>query len=385
MLEDTTRIAAIVPCHNEEITVATVVRDLKAAVPGITVYVYDNCSSDLTSQRAAEAGAIVRKENSPGKGNVVRRAFADIDADIYVMIDGDDTYEAAHLPEMIETLVSGPYDHVLGVRQDNQESTSYRPGHEAGNMMFNRLTGWLFQSKVTDMLSGYRVFSRRFVKSFPAISKRFEIETELTVHMMSLRLPSTEVPIDFRDRPDGSESKLSTFKDGFRILGLISALVRHERPRLFYGVITTILAVASLLFGLPVVWEFWQTGLVPRFPTAILAAALMGLACLLGSVGLTLDGLRRARRETSRLAYLGLPAVSAPDAAISSVSNSGSSHVETSGTGAPARGTADLGSAGPDSDLSSSGLSSSDASSSDLKKPDEHRQPSPAARTSLAS
>lgn len=177
-------------------------------------------------------------------------------------------------------------------------------------MMFNRLTGWLFQSQVTDMLSGYRVFSRRFVKSFPAISKRFEIETELTVHMMSLRLPSTEVPIDFRDRPDGSESKLSTFKDGFRILGLISALVRHERPRLFYGVITTILVIASLLFGLPVVWEFWQTGLVPRFPTAILATALMGLAFLLGSVGLTLDGLRRARRETSRLAYLGLPAVS---------------------------------------------------------------------------
>ncbi|AOP54750.1 glycosyltransferase [Brevibacterium aurantiacum] len=259
-------------------------------------------------------GAIVRKENSPGKGNVVRRAFADIEADIYVMIDGDDTYEAAHLPEMIETLISGPYDHVLGVRKDNQESTSYRPDHEAGNMMFNRLTGWLFQSHVTDMLSGYRVFSRKFVKSFPAISKRFEIETELTVHMMSLRLPSTEVPIDFRDRPNGSESKLSTFKDGFRILGLISALVRHERPRLFYGVITAILAVASLVFGLPVVWEFWQTGLVPRFPTAILAAALMGLAFLLASVGLTLDGLRRARRETSRLAYLGLPAVSVPEA-----------------------------------------------------------------------
>ncbi|SMY04483.1 Glycosyltransferase involved in cell wall bisynthesis [Brevibacterium sp. 239c] len=358
MLEDTTRIAAIVPCHNEEITVATVVRDLKAAVPGITVYVYDNCSSDRTSQRADEAGAIVRKENSPGKGNVVRRAFADIDADIYVMIDGDDTYEASHLPEMIETLVSGPYDHVLGVRQDNQESTSYRPGHEAGNMMFNRLTGWLFQSQVSDMLSGYRVFSRRFVKSFPAISKRFEIETELTVHMMSLRLPSTEVPIDFRDRPDGSESKLSTFKDGFRILGLISALVRHERPRLFYGVITTILALASLLFGLPVVWEFWQTGLVPRFPTAILATALMGLAFLLGSVGLTLDGLRRARRETSRLAYLGLPAVSVPEAGASEI---GASEVGASEVSLPATGT------------------------SELDLPLQTRRQSPAARTSLAS
>lgn len=302
----TTRVAAIVPCHNEEITVAKVVSDLRTAVPGIVVYVYDNCSTDRTAERAAEAGAVVRRENSPGKGNVVRRAFADI----YVMIDGDDTYEASHLPEMIEALVSGPYDHVLGVRQDNQETTSYRPGHEAGNKMFNRLTGWLFQSKVSDMLSGYRVFSRRFVKSFPAISKRFEIETELTVHMMSLRLPSIEVPIDFRERPDGSESKLSTFKDGFRILGLITALVRHERPRLYYGTFTVLLGGLSLILGLPVVWEFWQTGLVPRFPTAILAAACMGLAFLLGSVGLTLDGLRRARRETSRLAYLGLPAVS---------------------------------------------------------------------------
>ncbi|MCD1285570.1 MULTISPECIES: glycosyltransferase [unclassified Brevibacterium] len=309
MLEDTTRIAAIVPCHNEEITVEKVVSDLKAAVPGITVYVYDNCSSDRTSERAAAAGAIVRKENTPGKGNVVRRAFADIEADIYVMIDGDDTYEAAHLPEMIDTLVSGPYDHVLGVRQDNQETTSYRPGHEAGNRMFNQLTGWLFRSQVSDMLSGYRVFSRRFVKSFPAISRRFEIETELTVHTMFLRLPTAEVPIDFRDRPDGSESKLSTFEDGFRILGLISALVRHERPRLFYGSLTLIFAALSMVFGIPVIWEFWQTGLVPRFPTAILAAALMGLAFLLGSVGLTLDGLRRARRETSRLSYLGLPAV----------------------------------------------------------------------------
>ncbi|TGD10744.1 glycosyltransferase [Brevibacterium sp. S111] len=304
------RIAAIVPCRNEEITVAKVVGDLRAAVPGITVYVYDNCSSDRTAQHAAAAGAIVRRENTPGKGNVVRRAFADIDADIYVMIDGDDTYEAAHLPEMIETLITGPYDHVLGVRQDNQETTSYRPGHEAGNKMFNRLTGWLFGSQVSDMLSGYRVFSRRFVKSFPAISRRFEIETELTVHTMSLRLPTTEVAVDFRDRPDGSESKLSTVKDGLRILGLISALVRHERPRLFYGTLTVLLAAVSLVFGLPVVWEFWQTGLVPRFPTAILATALMGLAFLLGSVGLTLDGLRRARRETSRLVYLSLPAVS---------------------------------------------------------------------------
>ncbi len=310
MLEAAARIAAIVPCHNEEITVGKVVRDLQAAVPGIRVYVYDNCSSDDTARRAAEAGAIVRREDAPGKGNVVRRAFADIDADVYVMIDGDDTYEASHLPEMIAVLVSGPYDHVLGVRRDSQEKSSYRPGHAWGNRMFNELTGWLFGSEVSDMLSGFRVFSRRFVKSFPAISRRFEIETELTVHMMALRLPTVEVPVDFRDRPDGSESKLSTVRDGLRILRLITALVRHERPRLFYGVLTVVLAVLSLVLGVPVVWEFWQTGLVPRLPTAILSAALMGLAFLLGSVGLTLDGLRRARRESSRLFYLGLPAVS---------------------------------------------------------------------------
>jgi glycosyltransferase involved in cell wall biosynthesis len=304
------RIAAIVPCHNEEITVEKVVTDLKTAVPGMTVYVYDNNSTDRTAELAAKAGAIVRHESFKGKGNVIRRAFADIDADLYVTIDGDDTYEAADLPGMIDLLLSGPYDHVLGVRQDTQETSSYRPGHQAGNRMFNRLTGWLFKSKVTDMLSGYRVFSRRFVKSFPAISKQFEIETELTVHMMALRLPNAEYPIGFRDRPEGSESKLSTFGDGFKILSLIVQLVRHERPTLFYGVLTALFALISLALGIPVVVEFFQTGLVPRLPTAVLAAALMGLAVLMGCVGLVLDGLRRARREASRLRYLSLdPAV----------------------------------------------------------------------------
>lgn len=304
------RIAAIVPCHNEEITVEKVVTDLKAAVPGMTVYVYDNNSTDRTAELAARAGAIVRQERFKGKGNVIRRAFADIDADLYVTIDGDDTYEAADLPGMIELLLSGPYDHVLGVRQDTQDTSSYRPGHEAGNRMFNRLTGWLFKSEVSDMLSGYRVFSRRFVKSFPAISKQFEIETELTVHMMALRLPCAEYPIGFRDRPEGSESKLSTFGDGFRILGLIGSLVRHERPTLFYGILTLIFALLSVILAIPLVVEYAQTGLVPRFPTAVLAAALMGLAFLMGSVGLVLDGLRRARRESARLRYLSLdPAV----------------------------------------------------------------------------
>lgn len=303
------RIAAIVPCHNEEITIAKVVRDLQAAVPGMTVYVYDNNSTDRTVDEALAAGAVVRHEYFKGKGNVIRRAFSDIEADIYVTIDGDDTYEAADLPAMIELLLEGPYDHVLGVRQDTQETSSYRPGHESGNKMFNRLTSKLFKSHVTDMLSGYRVFSRRFVKSFPAISKRFEIETELTVHMMALRLPCAEYPIGFRDRPDGSESKLSTFGDGFRILGLIAQLVQHERPRLYYGTLTLFFGALSLILGIPVVVEFLNTGLVPRFPTAFLSAILMVLAFLLGSIGLVVDGIRRGRRETARLHYLALEAV----------------------------------------------------------------------------
>lgn len=303
------RIAAIVPCHNEEITIGKVVRDLSAAVPEMTVYVYDNNSTDRTVEEALAAGAVVRHEYFTGKGNVIRRAFSDIEADIYVTIDGDDTYEAADLPAMIDLLLEGPYDHVLGVRQDTQETSSYRPGHESGNKMFNRLTSRLFKSHVTDMLSGYRVFSRRFVKSFPAISKRFEIETELTVHMMALRLPSAEYPVGFRDRPDGSESKLSTFGDGFRILGLITQLVQHERPRLYYGLLTLIFGALSLILGIPVIVEYFNTGLVPRFPTAFLAAILMLLAILMGSIGLILDGIRRGRRELARLHYLGLQAV----------------------------------------------------------------------------
>lgn len=300
------RIAAIVPCHNEEITVAKVVADLQAAVPGMLVYVYDNNSTDRTTEEALRAGAIVRQENRKGKGNVIRRAFADIEADLYVTIDGDDTYEAADLPGMIALLDSGPYDHVLGVRQDNPSSSAYRPGHAAGNRMFNELTGSLFHDRVTDMLSGYRVFARRFVKSFPALSRRFEIETELTVHMMALRLPCAEYPVGFRDRPAGSESKLSTVGDGYRILRAIAQLVAHERPTLFYGILSLLLAAFSVLFGIPVLIEFAHTGLVPRFPTAVLSSALMILAFLLGSVGLTLDAMRKGRRESARLRYLEL-------------------------------------------------------------------------------
>ena len=296
-------VAAIVPCYNEELSVESVVRDLRDAVPDIQIYVYDNNSSDRTAEIAHSAGAIVRKELLKGKGNVVRRAFADVEADIYVLIDGDDTYDASALPRMIEALQSGPFDHVLGVRQETTGS-AYRPGHALGNKGFNLLVGKVFGSEVSDMLSGYRVMSRRFVKSFPALSREFEIETELTVHAMSVRAPQVEVAVDFRDRPPGSESKLRTYHDGFRILSLIGQLTRHERPMLFYGILGAILAVIGVLLVIPVVVEYFQTGLVPRLPTAVLALGITLVAILSWMIGLILDGVLKARREISRLHYL---------------------------------------------------------------------------------
>ncbi|WP_261166046.1 glycosyltransferase [Microbacterium sp. Marseille-Q6965] len=298
-------IAAIVPCYNEEVAVGKVIADLRAAVPEMVIYVYDNNSSDRTAEVAAAAGAVVRREERKGKGNVVRRAFADIDADIYVMIDGDDTYDAAALPDMIRTLREGPYDHVLGVRtQPEGVESAYRAGHELGNRGFNWLVGGIFGDEVSDMLSGYRVMSRRFVKSFPAASREFEIETELTVHVMSLRVPQAEVPVGFKDRPAGSESKLRTYHDGFRILNLVVQLIRHERPLFFYGIVGAVFMLAAVLLGIPLVIEFFDTGLVPRFPTAILAVALGVMGALSWSVGLVLDGVLKARREASRLNYL---------------------------------------------------------------------------------
>lgn len=327
MTPDDLVIAAIVPCHNEAASVAKVVTDLRRAVPGMHVYVYDNRSTDGTDEIAREAGAIVRYEDLKGKGNVIRRAFGDIDADVYLLIDGDDTYEAEAAPEMIETLLRGPYDHVLGVRKDEQATSAYRPGHEAGNKAFNRLVSRLFGLPVTDMLSGYRVFSRRFVKSFPALSREFEVETELTIHSATLRLPQTEFEVGFRDRPEGSESKLNTVKDGFKILNLIGHLIRYERPLLFHGVIGGLFVLVSLALGLPVVAEFAETGLVPRFPTALLAASLTIVGVLTWSVGLVLDGVTRARRETSRLSYL---AYSAPGRRV------GSAHLDPEGSRADA-------------------------------------------------
>ena len=297
------RVAAIVPCHNEVRAVEKVVRDLKHHVPGIDVYVYDNCSTDGTADAARRAGAIVREEHLKGKGNVVRRAFADIEADIYLMIDGDDTYDPAAAPEMIRTLIAGHYDHVLGMRQQLVES-AYRPNHEWGNRLLNRVVGTVFGTNVGDMLSGYRVFSRRFVKSFPAVSREFEIETELTVHTLSLRASTVSLPVGFRERAAGSESKLRTYRDGTKILGLILSLARHERPIAFYGVIAALSMLLSVLFGLPVLAEFVETGFVPRMPTLASSIGLGIVACLAMTAGLILDGMRKARHEVSRLAYL---------------------------------------------------------------------------------
>jgi len=300
------RVAVIVPCYNEEVAIGKVVSDLRTAMPTADVYVYDNASTDNTAQVASAAGAIVRREDRRGKGNVVRRAFADVDADIYAMIDGDDTYDAGALPQMVEVLRSKCLDHVLGVRTASLGSSAYRPGHESGNRMFNRLVGGLFGEPVSDMLSGYRVMSRRFVKSFPALSREFETETELTVHCMSLRVPQAEVSVGFKDRPPGSESKLRTYHDGLRILRLVVSLVQHERPLQFYSLIAAFFALVGLGLAIPVFVGFATTGLV-RTPTAVLSSSLMIVAMLSLVVALVLNSVMRSRQEAARLAYLQYP------------------------------------------------------------------------------
>jgi hypothetical protein len=294
------RVAAIVPCHNEEMTIGKVVRDLHESVPDIVVYVYDNLSSDHTARVARAAGAIVRTETAKGKGNVVRRAFADIDADVYVLIDGDDTYDATATPRMINTLLAGPYDHVLGVRSpENPLDDVYRAGHERGNRMLNKVVEVLFGTNVGDMLSGFRVFSRRFVKSFPAFSSGFEIETELTVHSLSTRVPQTSVPVGFRERPAGSESKLRTYSDGWRILRLILSLTRHERPLAFHGLLSGVLALLAVAGLMPM----FVTGHVgPGVASAVIAAGLLAVASLV--IGGVSEAVRRSRHVLGRLNYL---------------------------------------------------------------------------------
>ena len=307
--EMTMRIAVLVPCFNEEAAVATVVRDFRKALPKAEIFVYDNNSSDRTAMVAREAGAEVRSERRQGKGHVVRRMFADIDADIYVLVDGDATYDAASAPRMIEALVSDHLDMVVGLRIDKVQA-AYRTGHRAGNWMLTRFLSSVFGQAFTDILSGYRVFSRRFVKSFPVLSDGFEIETELAVHALELALPVAEIETPYYARPEGSFSKLNTWHDGFRILGTILKLYRSERPLRFFAVIGVVLTLISIGLAIPIIITFVEQGIVPRLPTAVLSMGLMILAMLSLSSGMVLDTVTRGRREMKLLAYLSQPPLS---------------------------------------------------------------------------
>ncbi|HLG86038.1 MAG TPA: glycosyltransferase family 2 protein [Alphaproteobacteria bacterium] len=299
------RIAVVVPCYNEEAAIAKVVADFRAALPEATIYVYDNNSTDDTIAVAREAGAVVGSEPRRGKGAVVRRMFADVEADIYVLVDGDDTYEAAASRAMVDRLIAEKLDMINGRRVTNIQA-AYRPGHRFGNRMLTGIVQYIFGDPIQDLLSGYRVFSRRFVKSFPTIAEGFGIETEMTVHALQLHMPIAEMPCGYKDRPAGSTSKLRTYRDGILILNTILALVRQERPMTFFGIIAGLLAVLAVVLAYPVVVTFAQTGLVPRFPTAILATGIMLAAFLSLTSGVILDSVTRGRWEVKRLQYLSL-------------------------------------------------------------------------------
>jgi hypothetical protein len=296
-------LAVLVPCHNEASTIAHVVQEFRRSLPTAQIYVYDNASTDDTARIARDCGAIVRAEPLLGKGNVVRRMFADVEADVYLMVDGDGTYDAAAAPALIERLRRDGLDMVNCARVPAAEGV-YRTGHRFGNRLLTGLVARVFGERLKDMLSGYRVMSRRFVKSFPALSTGFEIETEITVHALELRVPIAEIPAPYFVRPRGSASKLHTIGDGMRILRVIVHLVKEERPLQFFSAIFAILAASSLGLGVPVVMQFLATGLVPRLPTAVLATGLMTLAFLCLFCGLVLDTVTRGRRELKRLIYL---------------------------------------------------------------------------------
>lgn len=296
-------VAVLVPCYNEGGAIAQVVSAFRAALPDAMIFVYDNNSTDRTRAIAAQAGAIVRSEDLQGKGHVVRRMFGDIDADVYVMVDGDATYDAAAAPQMIELLWKERLDMVVG-RREHTDTAAYRPGHVLGNSLLTGCVTMLFGQRFTDILSGYRVFSRRFVKSFPALATGFETETELTVHALQLGLPIAEVSTRYAARPEGTASKLRTYRDGARILSMIMRLFRTERPLAFFGLLSLLSAVASVLLAIPVILTFIETGLVPRLPTAVLSMGLMLLGVILFGCGLILDTVTQGRKETKRLAYL---------------------------------------------------------------------------------
>jgi len=301
------RIAVLLPCYNEEAAIGATVAGFRAALPDATVYVYDNNSIDRTRAIAAEAGAIVRTERQQGKGHVVMRMFADVDADVYVMADGDLTYDPTAAPAMVDMLISEQLDMVVGTRR-HEESHAYRGGHIIGNRIFTGLLAGLFGRTFSDIFSGYRVFSRRFVKSFPVISSGFEIETEISVHALELKMPVGELETAYAARPEGSQSKLSTYSDGWRILRTIMTLYRVERPALYYGLVGALLTAIALALAAPLVVTYVHTGLVPRFPTAILVTGIMIIAVLCFFAGLILDTVTRGRRELRRTAYLSLEA-----------------------------------------------------------------------------
>jgi glycosyltransferase involved in cell wall biosynthesis len=309
-----TRVAVLIPCYDEEQTIGRVVEAFRTSLPEATVYVYDNNSTDRTREVARSAGAAVGNESLQGKGNVVRRMFGDVEADAYVLVDGDDTYDAASAPILVRRLLDEGLDMVAAARAEDSMQ-AYRLGHRFGNVMLTRLVAWIFGDRFRDMLSGYKVFSRRFVKSFPALATGFEIETELTIHALELRMPVAEVETPYRSRPSGSASKLNTIRDGFRILKTIGLLVKEERPLQFFFLLFLLLGAVSVGLAWPILLEFLETGLVPRFPTAILATGIMLLAFLSLVSGLILDTVTLGRREMKRMWYLSIPgpgAASAP-------------------------------------------------------------------------
>ena len=307
MSESRYEVAVLVPCYNEERAIAQVVADFRAALPCATVYVYDNNSTDGTVEAAQRAGAVVRRETHQGKGHVVRRMFNDIEADIYVLVDGDATYDAPSAPRLVAKLRDDRLDMVVGSRID-RETAAYRPGHRTGNLMLTGFITHIFGRAFTDILSGYRVFSRRFVKSFPILSGGFEIETELTVHALELELPVGELTTPYYSRPAGSASKLSTWHDGFRILWTVLKLYRAERPLALFGSLGLALAIMAIGLVIPVFITYLEEGLVPRLPTAVLSTGLMVVAVLSIACGLILDTVTRGRREAKLIAYLALRA-----------------------------------------------------------------------------
>jgi glycosyltransferase involved in cell wall biosynthesis len=299
-------VTVLIPCFNEAASIQKVIADFQRMLPKATIFVYDNASTDDTARLAREAGAVVRQEPLRGKGNVVRRMFADIEADVYVLVDGDDTYDADIAPLMVDLLLEKSLDMVSGARV-SESKEAYRSGHRFGNRLLSGVVAWIFGNRISDLLSGYRVFTRRFVKSFPALSAGFEIETEFSVHALQLRMPLSEVETRYKERPAGSLSKLNTYKDGFKILRSIFLLMRAEKPFAFFTLVAVGLAFTSAALGTPVIIEYFQTGLVPRIPTAILAAALMILSFLSFTCGLILENVSRGRVEVKRLSYLSVP------------------------------------------------------------------------------